>query len=454
MKKINIVAACAFLALACSLSSCGDVETSSKDDLSSVRTGVTTTTVMGEKSALKLTGSVSTVKTQAVCTKIEFDNGCVLFANSQGGYTIINDKNEVIDSMEVTDDNGDKLVINCKGGKITLMKNDSEVNSFSYKGTRIIIKDNEVYYADTKVAYADTSFCTFKIDDENTLECISDGKFAVKKNGTKTDKITVTDMNGDKFVIEAMDKGIEITNSDNELMDSIVVNGYFIRVTSDKVIINGKTMTPPGSNDIKTVTTTTSATTVSTTKRTTTTTTVTQPPQTQSPVAEPEPEPELEPEPEPEVPQPEQPSEPDSDTNVENRNISEETAEMLGYVNEVRKQYGLPELSGLELLDEASGIRAEEIADTYSHKRPDGRDYDTVIDEVGLPEWYHIAENIGNGPNCMTTVKEAFDAWMNSEGHRANILNPDMKYMAVAKSTRQVNGDEITYWEQIFYNDR
>ena len=140
----------------------------------------------------------------------------------------------------------------------------------------------------------------------------------------------------------------------------------------------------------------------------------------------------------PSAPQPAEPAEPDSSTNMSNRNLSAETSEMLGYVNEVRKQYGLRELEGLELLDSAADVRANELLENYSHDRPDGNSY--------------ITENIAYGMNSMITVKEAFDAWMDSPPHRENILNPDVRYMACAKATKSENG-EYTYWEQLFYSD-
>ena len=64
---------------------------------------------------------------------------------------------------------------------------------------------------------------------------------------------------------------------------------------------------------------------------------------------------------------------------MSNRNLSAETSEMLGYVNEVRKQYGLRELDGLELLDSAADVRANELLENYSHDRPDGNSYITAI---------------------------------------------------------------------------
>ena len=410
---------CVVCAAGCCLSSCGSTGEEKPKKLSSVSTGVTTTVTTNKKSAETITGSVTTIQTAATCTKIVFDGGYTLFANVQGGYTLINSSNEIVNSFEITDDNGDKLVLTCDGNTVTVTKNGKKVNSFSYKGTRIIISANEVYYANTKVTYVDESFSSFNVTDKVTIRCIAENKFEIVKDGKTVKKATVKDVNGSKYVLEAMNKGMEITNTDNELMESIVVGNNYISVSGDKVIINGKTMRPPHSADIKAVTTT-----------------VTEPMQEEQPSA----------------PQPAEPTEPDSSTNMSNRNLSAETSEMLGYVNEVRKQYGLRELEGLELLDSAADVRANELLENYSHDRPDGNSYITAIEETDLPEWRAAAENIAYGMNSMTTVKEAFDAWMDSPPHRENILNPDVRYMACAEAKKSDNG-EYTYWEQLFYSD-
>lgn len=410
---------CVVCAAGCCLSSCGSTGEEKPKKLSSVSTGVTTTVTTNKKSAETITGSVTTIQTAATCTKIVFDGGYTLFANVQGGYTLINSSNEIVNSFEITDDNGDKLILTCDGNIVTVTKNGKKVNSFSYKGTRIIISANEVYYANTKVTYVDESFSSFNVTDKVTIRCIAENKFEIVKDGKTVKKATVKDVNGSKYVLEAMDKGMEITNTNNELMESIVVGNNYISVSGDKVVINGKTMRPPHSADIKAVTTT-----------------VTEPMQEEQPS----------------TPQPAEPTEPDSSTNVSNRNLSAETSEMLGYVNEVRKQYGLRELEGLELLDSAADVRANELLENYSHDRPDGNSYITAIEETDLPEWRVAAENIAYGMNSMTTVKEAFDAWMDSPPHRENILNPDVRYMACAKATKTENG-EYTYWEQLFYSD-
>lgn len=144
--------------------------------------------------------------------------------------------------LDITDDNGEVLTITNKNYHITLSKNGKEVNSFSYKGTRIIIKDNEVFYAGTKVEYFDQSFHSFNVTENISIECISQGKFEIRKNGKKIAKAKVKDINGAEYELEAVEKGMEITNSNNELMESIVVGTNYISVSGDKVIINGKTM--------------------------------------------------------------------------------------------------------------------------------------------------------------------------------------------------------------------
>lgn len=131
----------------------------------------------------------------------------------RGDILIINSSNEIVNSFEITDDNGDKLVLTCDGNTVTVTKNGKKVNSFSYKGTRIIISANEVYYANTKVTYIDESFSNFNVTDKVTIRCIAENKFEIVKDGKTVKKATVKDVNGSKYVLEAMDKGMEITNT-------------------------------------------------------------------------------------------------------------------------------------------------------------------------------------------------------------------------------------------------
>ena len=446
------------------LCSCSELGESSNRiaSLSAPVTGITTTLRTSPttvSSAVTVTGEITTFKTAAKCRKINFDGGYVLFANKDGTYTLMNKDKDAVQSLTLTDDNGDKITITLSKEGIGCKVGDKEVNEFLYKGNVIAIKNGVVYFAGTKVEYYDTSFSKFTIYDDVVIECVGKNKFIIKEDGKDIDKTVIKDDNGNSYSLEKRDKGIWIVNSADELMLSVVIGGKYIDVANDHIIVNGQTLVPPGSDDIATKTTTTTTTTAekkedkedseaettsTTTKQTTVVTYI---------VYEELPQEEYEPE-------PEQPVVTESPmANNKNVNISSETAELLGLVNEVRRQHGLNELYGLELLDQAASIRAAEQVDSYfrtenlSHSRPDGQGCETVIEEVGLPDWTAFAENLAYGMNANSTVKDVFNSWMNSEGHRNNILNPDVKYMGVARYEVSKDGNTYYFWSQFFYND-
>ena len=66
-------------------------------------------------------------------------------------------------------------------------------------------------------------------------------------------------------------------------------------------------------------------------------------------------------------------------------------------------------------------------------------------DEV-IKRYYNIAENIAMG---QITPAEVVDAWMNSPGHRANILYPSFVYIGVGYCNdhwvQQFAGEKITF---------
>ena len=74
--------------------------------------------------------------------------------------------------------------------------------------------------------------------------------------------------------------------------------------------------------------------------------------------------------------------------------------------------------------------------------RPDGRSFATAYTDAGIPYSY-AGENIAYGYANAQTV---FAAWMNSEGHRANILDAGFQDFA----TGYIHTTESTYWAQAF----
>lgn len=110
-------------------------------------------------------------------------------------------------------------------------------------------------------------------------------------------------------------------------------------------------------------------------------------------------------------------------------------------VNAWRSQYGLSVVTGNSLLHECAQIRSQELTILFDHTRPNGEDCFTVCDEVGcdLPVY---GENIAYGFSDGFSV---VNAWMNSPGHRANILNESCRYIAV--------GETEFYWAQMLSSE-
>lgn len=103
-------------------------------------------------------------------------------------------------------------------------------------------------------------------------------------------------------------------------------------------------------------------------------------------------------------------------------------AQVITLINAARINAGIPALKIDAKLNEAASIRAIEIQTNFSHTRPDGSKCFTAIDEVGAPHSY-AGENIAIG---YETPEAVVKAWLNSPGHRANILNSKFSRIGVA----------------------
>lgn len=125
---------------------------------------------------------------------------------------------------------------------------------------------------------------------------------------------------------------------------------------------------------------------------------------------------------------------------------SQEEWDVLVLVNQQRLEQGLRPLSIFPKLQSAADIREEELAQYYSHTRPDGSSCFTVLKQAGLS--YVVAlENIASGQQ---TPEEVMDSWMNSPGHRANILNSSVTHIGVGFN--RSGGLYGNSWVQLFMN--
>ena len=122
-------------------------------------------------------------------------------------------------------------------------------------------------------------------------------------------------------------------------------------------------------------------------------------------------------------------------------------AEVVRLVNVERAKEGLAPLGTYDSLTKAAQIRAPEIVTIFSHDRPDGTSCFTAMDQTGAKKGaYTWGENIAAGN---ATAAATVEQWMNSPGHRANILNAKFTHIGVGYQ-HSAGSTYGHYWVQMF----
>ena len=117
--------------------------------------------------------------------------------------------------------------------------------------------------------------------------------------------------------------------------------------------------------------------------------------------------------------------------------------EILNLVNKERTKAGLsPVIKPKTSLVDAVNLRASELNTLFSHTRPNGTDCYTVLDQYGITR-SGAGENIADG---YKTPEQVMAGWMNSVGHKNNILNPNWTELGVGVNFK--NGK--LSWVQMF----
>ena len=91
-------------------------------------------------------------------------------------------------------------------------------------------------------------------------------------------------------------------------------------------------------------------------------------------------------------------------------------------------------------INEAAQVQVKEISTLFDHTRPDGTTCFTALDDAGI-RYSTAGENIAVG---YSTPEQVVNGWMNSEGHRANILNASFTTIGVGYDSTG------RYWVQLF----
>lgn len=122
--------------------------------------------------------------------------------------------------------------------------------------------------------------------------------------------------------------------------------------------------------------------------------------------------------------------------------LAEYAEQVAVLVNRERMANGLQPVKFSPLLSEAANVRSAELKKSFSHTRPNGTSCFTVLKEFGI-SYVSAAENIAYGQR---TPEIVMNDWMNSTGHRANILSKNVDYIGVGV----VYHNGIYYWTQLF----
>jgi uncharacterized protein YkwD len=122
--------------------------------------------------------------------------------------------------------------------------------------------------------------------------------------------------------------------------------------------------------------------------------------------------------------------------------------ELLELVNDERAAVGAAPVTLSPQLTEAAQRHAEDMANNtfLSHFGSDGSTMQTRIEAADY-NWSAIGENIAMG---QTSPEAVMESWMDSSGHRQNILNPNYSELGLGYA-EAANGP---YWVQVFAKAR
>lgn len=117
-------------------------------------------------------------------------------------------------------------------------------------------------------------------------------------------------------------------------------------------------------------------------------------------------------------------------------------AEVLALVNKERAAVGCPVLTVNEKLTKAAQDHSEDMAahSNMSHTGSDGSDPGQRITRAGY-QWTTYAENVAYG---YPTAAKVMEGWMNSPGHKRNILDCNVKEIGIGLA------QPGQYWTQDF----
>lgn len=114
----------------------------------------------------------------------------------------------------------------------------------------------------------------------------------------------------------------------------------------------------------------------------------------------------------------------------------------------MRRNRRLPRLNfSEELLPVARGY-SRRMAEQhfFSHSDPEGRTVRERVDEADI-KWRIVGENLAYSNGYLNPVAASVSGWMESPGHRRNILEPDYNLTAIGA---WISPEGTVYFTEIF----
>ena len=130
-------------------------------------------------------------------------------------------------------------------------------------------------------------------------------------------------------------------------------------------------------------------------------------------------------------------------------NRAEVERRVFDLVNERRTAAGLSPLSWNENVAGVARYHSQNMADHkfFSHTGADGKKVSNRADALGVKKWHALGENIAYNRGFKSPLESAVQSWMNSPGHRDNILKNDWQESGIGVV---VSEDGAYYFTQVF----
>ena len=123
-------------------------------------------------------------------------------------------------------------------------------------------------------------------------------------------------------------------------------------------------------------------------------------------------------------------------------------AQCLNEVNHLRQKYNLAPLSFSEDLLQVARNYSRRMAEEkfFAHNDPEGRSVRERVDEASI-KWRMVGENLAYSNGYINPVAVSMHGWMESPGHRRNLLDPEWRQTAIGV---WISANGTVYFTEIF----